>query len=136
MCVSVQFCEVITVSWLKSLSGHVVRVLMDYLDHVTLCAKLKAAVMEQKQWADICQLQGDGAALRVCARACVTRQTHPVLSSISPPPPPRRELSLSAASVSSEDQTLPRPPSSSLSSVYELPAVAGATEGLHPVPRV
>lgn len=120
-------------SWLKPLSGHVVRVLMDYLDHVTLCAKLKAAVMEQKQWADICQLQGDGAAVCVCV--CVIRQTNPVLSSISLSPP-RRELSLSAASVSSEDQTLPRPPSSSLSSVYELPAVAGATEGLHPVPRV
>lgn len=59
VCVSAQFCEVITVSWLKHLSGHVVRILLDYLDHVTLCAKLKAAVMEQKQWAEICRLQGD-----------------------------------------------------------------------------
>ena len=53
-----QFCEVITVSWLKHLSGQVVLVLLDYLDHVTLCSKLKAAVMEQQQWPDICRLQG------------------------------------------------------------------------------
>lgn len=59
MCVPVQFCEVITVSWLKHLSGQVIRVLVDYLDHVTLCSKLKVAVMEQQQWADICRLQGE-----------------------------------------------------------------------------
>lgn len=57
---SAQFCEVITVYWLKDLSGHVVRVLLDYVDHVTLCSKLKAVLMEQNQWADICRLQGNG----------------------------------------------------------------------------
>ncbi|XP_061583002.1 dynein axonemal heavy chain 12-like isoform X3 [Cololabis saira] len=53
------FCEVITVSWLKHLSGHVIRTLLDYVDHVTLCSKLKATLMEQKEWPDICSLQGD-----------------------------------------------------------------------------
>ncbi|XP_041816424.1 dynein heavy chain 12, axonemal-like [Chelmon rostratus] len=52
------FCEVITLSWLKHLSGQVVRILLDYVDHVTLCSKLKASVMEQQQWPDICRLQG------------------------------------------------------------------------------
>ncbi|XP_019123837.2 dynein heavy chain 12, axonemal isoform X2 [Larimichthys crocea] len=51
------FCEVITVYWLKELSGHLVRVMLDYVDHVTLCSKLKAALMEQPQWPDICRLQ-------------------------------------------------------------------------------
>ncbi|XP_034725365.1 dynein heavy chain 12, axonemal-like [Etheostoma cragini] len=51
------FCEVISVSWLKHLSGQLVRIMLDYLDHVTLCSKLKAAVMEQQQWPDICRLQ-------------------------------------------------------------------------------
>lgn len=55
-----QFCEVITVSWLKHLSGQVVRILLDYVDHVTFCSKLKGAVMEQQQWPDICRLQGRG----------------------------------------------------------------------------
>lgn len=54
-----QFCEVITVAWLKDLSGVVVRILLDYVDHVALCSKLKAAVMEQKQWPDICSVQGE-----------------------------------------------------------------------------
>lgn len=57
-CCLCQFCEVITVSWLKPLSGHVVRILLDYMDHVTLCSKLKSAVTEQQQWPDICRLQG------------------------------------------------------------------------------
>uniref|UniRef100_A0A3P8WTT3 Ankyrin repeat and SOCS box containing 14 n=1 Tax=Cynoglossus semilaevis TaxID=244447 RepID=A0A3P8WTT3_CYNSE len=53
------FCEVITVSWLKHLSGQVVRILLDYVDHVALCSKLKATVMEQPEWPDICSLQGE-----------------------------------------------------------------------------
>ncbi|XP_075881309.1 dynein axonemal heavy chain 12 [Nelusetta ayraudi] len=86
------FCEVITVSWLKHLSGHVVRVLMDYLDHVTLCAKLKVAVMEQKQWADICQLQENSRCLqhlcRLRIRRCLgrLRLRSPVFMSFLPLP--------------------------------------------------
>ncbi|XP_024119411.1 dynein heavy chain 12, axonemal isoform X1 [Oryzias melastigma] len=52
------FCEVITVCWLKHLSGHVVRILLDYVDHVTLCSKMKAVLSEQREWPDICRLQG------------------------------------------------------------------------------
>lgn len=55
---SAQFCEVITVYWLKDLSGHVVRILLDYVDHVTLCSKMKAVLSEQGEWPDICKLQG------------------------------------------------------------------------------
>lgn len=53
-----QFCEVITVYWLKDISGHMVRIMLDYVSHVTFCSKLKAALMEQKQWPDICKIQG------------------------------------------------------------------------------
>ncbi|XP_072239179.1 dynein axonemal heavy chain 12 [Leuresthes tenuis] len=71
------FCEVITVSWLKHLSGHVVRVLLDYVDHVTLCSKLKAALMEQKQWPDICRILENPRCLqhlcRLKIRWCLTR---------------------------------------------------------------
>ncbi|KAJ0050222.1 hypothetical protein NL108_014297, partial [Boleophthalmus pectinirostris] len=51
------FCEVMCVSSLKYLSGHVVRVLLDYLDHVTFCSKLKAVLMETEQWPEICAIQ-------------------------------------------------------------------------------
>lgn len=55
-----QFCEVISVSWLRHLAGGVVLVLLDYVDHVGLCSQLKGAVMEQPQWPHICRLQGTG----------------------------------------------------------------------------
>ncbi|XP_022597877.1 ankyrin repeat and SOCS box protein 14 [Seriola dumerili] len=67
------FCEVITVSWLKHLSGHVVRILLDYADHVTLCSKLKAAVMEQRQWPDICRLQENTRCLQHLCRLRIRR---------------------------------------------------------------
>uniref|UniRef100_A0A665VMH7 Ankyrin repeat and SOCS box containing 14a n=1 Tax=Echeneis naucrates TaxID=173247 RepID=A0A665VMH7_ECHNA len=71
------FCEVITVSWLRHLSGQVVRILLDYVDQVTFCSKLKAAVMEQRQWADICRLQENARCLqhlcRLRIRSCLGR---------------------------------------------------------------
>eukprot|EP00075_Anas_platyrhynchos_P034091 XP_027323344.1 ankyrin repeat and SOCS box protein 14 isoform X3 [Anas platyrhynchos] len=47
------FCEVITLSWLKHLSGKVVRIMLDYVDHVNICWKLEAVLKEQELWADI-----------------------------------------------------------------------------------
>ncbi|XP_060766569.1 dynein axonemal heavy chain 12 isoform X2 [Neoarius graeffei] len=55
------FCEVISVVWLKHLSGSVVRIMLDYVDHVRLCCKMKATLMEQKQWPEICKIQGEHA---------------------------------------------------------------------------
>ncbi|XP_054866379.1 dynein axonemal heavy chain 12 isoform X1 [Amphiprion ocellaris] len=87
------FCEVISVSWLKHLSGHVVRILLDYMDHVTLCSKLKAAVMEQKQWPEICRLQENARCLqhlcRLRIRRCLgrLRLRSPVFISFLPLPP-------------------------------------------------
>lgn len=86
------FCEVITVSWLKHLSGRVVRILLDYVDHVTLCSKLKAAVMEQQQWPDICRLQENARCLqhlcRLRIRRCLgrLRLRSPVFMSFLPLP--------------------------------------------------
>ncbi|XP_010880394.2 dynein heavy chain 12, axonemal isoform X2 [Esox lucius] len=71
------FCEVISVFWLKEHSGHVVRILMDYLDHVTFCSKLKATLMETKQWTDICKIQENARSLqhlcRLKIRSCLGR---------------------------------------------------------------
>ncbi|KAH0514870.1 Ankyrin repeat and SOCS box protein 14 [Microtus ochrogaster] len=47
------FCEVITLSWLQHLSGKVVRVLLDYVDQVQICSKLKAVLEKQKLWPEI-----------------------------------------------------------------------------------
>ncbi|CAO2638088.1 Ankyrin repeat and SOCS box protein 14 [Lemmus lemmus] len=50
---SSQFCEVITLSWLQHLSGKVVRVMLDYVDQVKICSKLKAVLEKQKLWPEI-----------------------------------------------------------------------------------
>ncbi|XP_038553659.1 dynein heavy chain 12, axonemal-like [Micropterus salmoides] len=67
------FCEVITVSWLKNLSGQVVRILLDYVDHVNFCSKLKAVLMEQQQWPDICKLQENVRCLQHLCRLRIRR---------------------------------------------------------------
>ncbi|XP_023811104.1 ankyrin repeat and SOCS box protein 14 isoform X2 [Oryzias latipes] len=68
------FCEVITVYWLKDLSGHVVRILLDYVDHVTLCSKMKAVLSEQGEWPDICKLQENPRALQHLCRLQIRRR--------------------------------------------------------------
>lgn len=50
---SSQFCEVITLSWLQHLSGKVVRVMLDYVDQVQICSKLKSVLEKQKLWSEI-----------------------------------------------------------------------------------
>ncbi|KAM4721107.1 ankyrin repeat and SOCS box protein 14 isoform 2-T2 [Rhinophrynus dorsalis] len=47
------FCEVITLTWLKHLSGNVVRVMLDYVDHVQFCSKLKDVLVQHKLWPEI-----------------------------------------------------------------------------------
>ncbi|XP_062979461.1 ankyrin repeat and SOCS box protein 14 isoform X2 [Elgaria multicarinata webbii] len=47
------FCEVITLSWLKHLSGKIVRVMLDYVDHIRICSKLLYVLQEQKLWPEI-----------------------------------------------------------------------------------
>ncbi|VFV17519.1 ankyrin repeat and socs box protein [Lynx pardinus] len=47
------FCEVITLSWLQHLSGKVVRVMLDYVDRVRICSKLKAVLQKQGLWSEI-----------------------------------------------------------------------------------
>ncbi|KAK6480527.1 dynein heavy chain 12, partial [Huso huso] len=51
------FCEVITLNCLKDISGKVVRIMLDYVDHVPFCSKLKAVLIQQKQWPEIQQIQ-------------------------------------------------------------------------------
>ncbi|XP_065115373.1 dynein axonemal heavy chain 12 [Paramisgurnus dabryanus] len=86
------FCEVISVSWLKHLSGNVVRAMLDYVDHVSFCAKLKAVIMEQKQWPEICQIQENVRGLqhlcRLKIRSCLgrLRLRAPVFMSFLPLP--------------------------------------------------
>ncbi|KAM6977049.1 dynein axonemal heavy chain 12 [Aplochiton taeniatus] len=62
------FCEVITVYWLKDIAGQVVRIMLDYIDHVTFCTKLKDVLKEQKQWPQICEIQENVRSLKHLCR--------------------------------------------------------------------
>lgn len=44
-------------SWLKHLSAQVVRIMLDYTDHVSFCTKLEDTLKEEKQWQEICHIQ-------------------------------------------------------------------------------
>ncbi|XP_056655627.1 ankyrin repeat and SOCS box protein 15 isoform X5 [Monodelphis domestica] len=50
------FCEFITVPWMKHLVGRVIRILIDYMDYVPLCDKLKSMLEVQREWPEIRQI--------------------------------------------------------------------------------
>ncbi|KAJ8016092.1 hypothetical protein DPEC_G00003560 [Dallia pectoralis] len=87
------FCEVITVKWLKHYSAQVVRILLDYTDHVTLCVKLKDCLKTQKQWPEICHIQENVRSLKHLCRLRIRenlkrlRLRSPVFISYLPLPP-------------------------------------------------
>ncbi|KAM9216314.1 ankyrin repeat and SOCS box protein 15 [Dugong dugon] len=67
------FCEFITVPWMKHLVGSVVRVLIDYMDHVPLCAKLKSALEVQREWPEIRQILENPCSLKHLCRLKIRR---------------------------------------------------------------
>ncbi|XP_032892476.1 ankyrin repeat and SOCS box protein 14 [Amblyraja radiata] len=67
------FCEVITLAWLKHLSGNVVRVMLDYVASVTLCSKLRAVLEQQSEWAEITHIMGNPRCLQHLCRLTVRR---------------------------------------------------------------
>ncbi|XP_068604001.1 dynein axonemal heavy chain 12 [Brachionichthys hirsutus] len=87
------FCEVITVSWLQHLSAQVVRIMLDYTDHVSFCTKLKNTLEEQKQWPEICHIQRNARSLthlcrlRIREHLSSRRLRSPVFINFLPLPP-------------------------------------------------
>lgn len=94
------FCEVISVSWLQSQAGPVVRVLLDYVDHVTLCCKLKEVLMEKEEWEEITLILGTPRSLqhlcrlRIRSRLGRLRLRSPVFMSFLPLPPRLKDFLL------------------------------------------
>ncbi|KAM9325467.1 ankyrin repeat and SOCS box protein 14 [Gastrophryne carolinensis] len=94
------FCEVITLRWLQNISGHVVRVLLDYVDSVEFCSKLKDTLMKQKLWPEIQHITTNPRSLkhlcRLKIRKCMGR-LHlrcPVFMSFLPLPNPLKNYIL------------------------------------------
>ncbi|KAK2867323.1 hypothetical protein Q8A67_025440 [Cirrhinus molitorella] len=55
----IPFCDFISVSWLVQFSGRAVRVLLDYVNHVPICSKLKMVLKRHKEWAEISEILGE-----------------------------------------------------------------------------
>ncbi|KAG8439834.1 hypothetical protein GDO86_005850 [Hymenochirus boettgeri] len=62
------FCDFVTVSWLRHLVGKVVRILVDYMDYVPICTKLKVALELQKEWMEIQHIIGNPRPLKHLCR--------------------------------------------------------------------
>ncbi|KAM8931042.1 ankyrin repeat and SOCS box protein 14 [Pelodytes ibericus] len=71
------FCEVITVTWLRHLCGNVVRVMLDYVDQVQFCCKLKEALVHHELWPEINSISTNPRSLkhlcRLKIRKCMGR---------------------------------------------------------------
>ncbi|XP_037836942.1 dynein heavy chain 12, axonemal isoform X2 [Kryptolebias marmoratus] len=52
----IPFCEFMCLCCLKHLSGSVVRILLDYVNHVHICSKLRLILEKQRQWPEICEI--------------------------------------------------------------------------------
>jgi hypothetical protein len=65
---------------MKHLVGGIVRILIDYMDYVPLCAKLKSVLEVQREWPEIRQIIGKNRyflyfkfyLLSVCVCVCVS----------------------------------------------------------------
>ncbi|KAM4711998.1 ankyrin repeat and SOCS box protein 15b [Anableps anableps] len=49
----IPFCEFVSVSWLAHLAGSVVRILLDYVSHISICSNLKRILERTPQWEEI-----------------------------------------------------------------------------------
>ncbi|XP_023384716.1 ankyrin repeat and SOCS box protein 15 [Pteropus vampyrus] len=67
------FCEFITVPWMKHLVGSVIRILLDYMDYIPLCAKLKSALEVQREWPEIRQILENPCSLKHLCRLKIRR---------------------------------------------------------------
>ncbi|XP_074554673.1 ankyrin repeat and SOCS box protein 15b [Halichoeres trimaculatus] len=52
----ISFCEYVSVSWLTHLVGSVVRTLLDYVRHVSICPNLKQTLERTPEWGEICDI--------------------------------------------------------------------------------
>ncbi|XP_033883255.2 ankyrin repeat and SOCS box protein 15 isoform X1 [Acipenser ruthenus] len=71
---SEKFCDFITLSWLTDVAGKVVRILLDYMDFVPICSKLKPCLEKQKEWPEICEILENPRPLKHLCRLVIRRQ--------------------------------------------------------------
>ncbi|KAM3914143.1 ankyrin repeat and SOCS box protein 14 [Leptodactylus fuscus] len=94
------FCEVISLTWLRHLSGNVVRVMLDYVEHVDFCSKLTDTLRKQTLWPEIHYISTNPRSLkhlcRLKIRKCMgrLRLRCPVFMTYLPLPNPLKDFIL------------------------------------------
>ncbi|XP_061108726.1 ankyrin repeat and SOCS box protein 15 isoform X2 [Conger conger] len=73
----IPFCDFISLSYMKHLSGSAVRILLDYVSHVPICSKLKLILEKQREWPEICEILGNPRPLKHLCRLVIRRQMTP-----------------------------------------------------------
>ncbi|KAJ8381678.1 hypothetical protein SKAU_G00024560 [Synaphobranchus kaupii] len=73
----IPFCDFISLSYLKHLSGSAVRILLDYVSHVPICPKLRIILEKQREWSEICDILGNPRPLKHLCRLVIRRQMTP-----------------------------------------------------------
>ncbi|XP_030626918.1 ankyrin repeat and SOCS box protein 15b [Chanos chanos] len=90
---SITFCDFISVTWLVHLAGSVVRILLDYVNHVPICSKLQCILEKQKEWPEICNILSNPRSLQhqcrlfIRERMKLRRLNNPEYMSTVPFPP-------------------------------------------------
>ncbi|XP_051740553.1 ankyrin repeat and SOCS box protein 15-like [Ctenopharyngodon idella] len=64
----IPFCDFISLCCLVHLSGRVVLILLDYVNHVPLCSHLRCILEKQKEWAEICTILNNPRSLKHLCR--------------------------------------------------------------------
>nr|XP_032810059.1 dynein heavy chain 12, axonemal-like isoform X2 [Petromyzon marinus] len=66
-----EMCEMLTLSWVEHLAGRVVRVLLDYVDFVPICVKLKAVLRKHPEWEQISHILENARPLKHLCRLVI-----------------------------------------------------------------
>ncbi|XP_029910119.1 ankyrin repeat and SOCS box protein 15-like [Myripristis murdjan] len=70
----IPFCEFMSLCCLMHLSGGVVQILLDYVNHVQVCSKLRLILQRQSEWPDICHLLSSPRSLTHLCRLQIRRR--------------------------------------------------------------
>ncbi|XP_063053078.1 ankyrin repeat and SOCS box protein 15-like isoform X2 [Engraulis encrasicolus] len=73
----IPFCDLVCMTSMQHLAGRAVRILLDYVNHVAICSKLKTALKKQKEWPEISLILGNPRPLRHLCRLAIRAQITP-----------------------------------------------------------
>ncbi|XP_061578678.1 ankyrin repeat and SOCS box protein 15-like [Cololabis saira] len=108
----IPFCQFMSLGCVKHLCGSVIRILLDYVNHVHICSKLRVILEIQKEWPEICEILCNPRSLRqlsrleIRKRLTLRRLKNPEIISKLFPPQLRRFILYEELDLSSQNPEL------------------------------